>query len=117
MNIGELKETTTKAGKILVGVISTLQISLTIELHPAPKTDNTRSPNHFIYAWGENGVRIKVGAAWIKTMKRGPSAGEEFLTLTIDDPSLQRPLNVAAFKNTETGNWDIMFRRRQEKAA
>lgn len=117
MNIGELKEKTVGNTKILVGTISTLSVSLNIELSPTPKTENPNAPNYTIYAWSDSGVRVQVGAAWVKTMKRGPNAGEDFLTMTIDDPSMNRPLNVAAFRNPETNKWDITFRRRQEKAS
>jgi uncharacterized protein (DUF736 family) len=117
MNIGHLKENTGTSGKFLVGSISTLILSLAIELHPAPKSQNGKGPAYLIYAWGESGVRVEVGAAWVKTMVRGANAGDEFLTLTLDDPSMKQALNVAAFKNSTTGNWDITFRRRQEKAA
>jgi uncharacterized protein (DUF736 family) len=117
MKIGELKEMTGNSGKYLVGAISTLSISLTIELKPAPKSESGRGPDYIIYAWSNAGVMVKVGGAWIKSMVRGANAGDEFITLTIDDPSLRQSLNVAAFKNAETDNWDIIFRRRQEKAA
>jgi uncharacterized protein (DUF736 family) len=116
MNIDELKEIEGKSGKTLSGSIATLQITLLIELQPAPPSDNPKVPAYNVLARSENGIWIKVGAAWIKTITRGTNSGEEFLTLTIDDPSLRRPLNVAAFKNLVTGHWDIMYRRRQEAA-
>ena len=43
--------------------------------------------------------------------------GEQFLSLTLTDPSFGKPLNVAAFKTDIEGAWDIVFRHRQEKAA
>ena len=79
--------------------------------------ENPNSPAYNIYGKSNSDGRVPIGAAWIKTLKRGPNSGEEFLTITIDDPSLPRALNLAAFKNADTGLWDIMFRRRQEHAA
>lgn len=117
MIIGELKEKSIGDSKILVGTISTLSVSLNIELSPAPKTDNPKAPSYIINAWSNSGVQVRVGAAWTKTMKRGANVGEDFLTMTIDDPGMSRTLNVAAFRNAEAGKWDITFRRRQDKAS
>ena len=117
MKIGELQEKITNSGKILVGVINSLAFSASIEFHPAPKSENTNSPAFIIYAKSNNGGRVQIGAAWIKHLKKGPNSGEEFLTITIDDPSLPRALHLAAFQNPETNNWEIMFRRRQEQSS
>ena|SRR5690242_9105050 len=117
MNIGELKEKSVKNGKILVGQIATLEIDLSIELIPLAKRDNSNAPTYAIYARNISGTSVQIGAAWVRTMKRGANIGEEFLSITIEDPSLRHSLNVAAFKNHETGNWDVVYRRRQEKAA
>jgi uncharacterized protein (DUF736 family) len=63
------------------------------------------------------GNPVRIGAAWEKTIKRGERVGEEFLSLTLDDPSLPNSLNVAAFKsNTDDDVWEITFRRRQAGA-
>jgi uncharacterized protein (DUF736 family) len=117
MKIGELQERTTSIGKIRVGAISTMAFSIAIELIPAPKSENPNAPAFIIFGKSDHGARVPIGAAWIKQLKRGPNSGAEFLTITIDDPSLPRPLHVAAFKNVETGIWEIMFRRRQAQSA
>jgi uncharacterized protein (DUF736 family) len=58
---------------------------------------------------------IPIGAAWRKRKSQIGDIDFEFLSMTIDDPSLTSGLNVAAFKN-ENGNWDITWRRRQISA-
>ncbi len=63
---------------------------------------------------GMTGELIEIGAAWKKQKNQLGGAVLDFLSITIDDPSLASALNVAAFKNTN-GDWDITFRRRQPK--
>jgi uncharacterized protein (DUF736 family) len=117
MKIGEMHEKVVSGKKRLNGFINTLAFSMAFEMHEAPKTQNPNSPSFIIFGKSNSGTLVQIGGAWIKHIKKGENTGEEFLTMTIDDPSLQRALNVAAFKNPETGLWDIMFRRRQESAA
>jgi uncharacterized protein (DUF736 family) len=117
MKIGELQEKTVNGKKVLFGSISTLAFSLPIELKEAPKTENPKAPAFIVFGKSNSGTLVQIGAAWIKVLERGPNAGNEFLTISIDDPNLPRALNVAAFKNADTGLWDISFRRRQDKAA
>jgi uncharacterized protein (DUF736 family) len=62
-----------------------------------------------------SGKDVEVGSAWRKTIRSGAKVGEEFLTLTIDDPSFPSALNVAAFKNGRPGEWDVGWRRRQDR--
>ena len=73
------------------------------------------SPDYSIIAKSRSGKDVEVGSAWRKTIKSGAKAGEEFLTLTIDDPSFPSALNVAAFKNGRPGEWDVGWRRRQDR--
>lgn len=115
MKVGELQEKNMNGTKSLFGNISTMTFSMALEFYEGPKSEkNANSPFYTISGKNNSGGRVQIGAAWIKHLKRGPNSGEEFLTITIDDPSLPRALNLAAFKNADTGIWEIMFRRRQD---
>lgn len=115
--IGKIQRRQTRTGDALEGHISTLQYSFRFQLVPAAKSGNPSAPKYQIVTTNNSGATVVIGAAWVKTIKRGNKEGEEFLTLTIDDPSFPKSLNVAAFQNSDAGDWDITYRRRQESAA
>lgn len=102
-------------GEILEGYVATLLHSFRFRLIRITKSDNPSAPSYRIVTWSNAGTEVEVGAAWTKTIKRGDHSGEDFLTLTIDDPSFPRPLNVAAFK-TDNGDYEVTYRRREERA-
>lgn len=117
MKIGQMKSKDTASGQILEGAISTLENDISFFAVKLPAATNPNAPSHKLCAWNRNGAEVQIGSAWTKAVKSAERYGDEFLTLTFDDPSFEKPLNVAAFKNAETGDWDIMFRRRQSRAA
>lgn len=116
-NIGKLKRAKDDDGEFLLGSIRTLEFNLNIRLYPTGEPADSRSPSHRVYATRKDGSEVEIGAAWTKTMTHPDKFGEEFLSITIDDPSLPQPLNVAAFKDAEGDTWTITFRRRQAKSA
>lgn len=115
--IGRLKRLFSDSGETLVGTVSTLQLTLAITLYPTGEPADSRRPSYEIRAKNAEGREVPVGAAWLKTITTPEKFGEEFLSITIDDPSLPQPLNVAAFKDGDGDTWAITFRRRQSKSA
>lgn len=113
--VGKLKPVRDGQGYHLIGYIRTLEINLQVKLYPITDAASEKSPAYRIYAIGRDGAEVEVGAAWKKTMSNPEKFGEEFLSLTIDDPSLPQSLNVAAFKEPDGETWLITFRRRQAK--
>ena len=113
--IGRLKRLFSDSGETLAGTVSTLQLTLAITLYPTGEPADSRRPSYEIRAKNSEGREVTVGAAWLKTMTTPERFGEEFLSLTIDDPSLKQSLNVAAFKEPDCETWAITFRRRQAK--
>ena len=53
---------------------------------------------------------FEIGAAWEKVIERGDHAGEKFLSITIDDPSLLSQMNLAAFLR-DGGAYDVAWSR------
>lgn len=111
--IGELEEVENNREKEYWGYIRTLDLNFTVKLTPNKDfKSNPNSPDFFIMGKIGNGSETQIGSAWLKTPNKVGSSITEFLSLTIDDPSMISPLNVAAFPK---GNkkWDITWRRRQ----
>ena len=114
--IGKLKPAKDQNGEFLSGYIQTLEISLQLRLYPIREPAGVNSPSHRIFALGKDNSEIEIGAGWTKTMSNPDRFGEEFLSISIDDPSLPQALNVAAFKEDNSENYVITFRRRMAKA-
>lgn len=96
----------------LKGHVRTLKFTaeLRIERHRQP-SENPDAPSHSVTARGPTGEFIEVGSAWTKTMLRGDASGDEFLSITIDDPSFEHALNFAVFRDGDFAS--ATWRRRQ----
>jgi uncharacterized protein (DUF736 family) len=97
---------------LLTGYIQTLHTRLSISLSGDESMCDAREPSYRIYARARHGGDVQIGSAWLKTAKRGPRIGTRFFSITIDDPTLDRPLNVAAFRDDTSGDWIVIWRRR-----
>lgn len=95
----------------LHGELRTLDLQKRIVMAPNRYKKSENAPDYLIKASGLGG-EINIGNAWLKRKDRIGESPFEFLSITIDDPSMPYPLNVAGFKNEE-GGWDITWRRRK----
>jgi len=99
----------------LRGTIRTLGLKADIRIaavsNPSPNPD---APTHSVFVRDPDGDMMELGSAWKKSITRGMNAGEDFLSVTIDDPSFPHPLNFAIFRNGEEAN--ATWRRRQEQS-
>ena len=86
------------------GAIKTLQLSSKLTL---TVNDNKQSENapDFIACAGD----IEIGAGWNKTSEKG----NEFISLSIDDPSLANPIYASVFANKDNG-FDIIWNRKSD---
>ena len=80
--------------------------------HTCRDIASDNAPDYAIVTASSSGDEVQIGGAWKKTKEQIGDVTLEFLSITIDDPSLPNALNVAAFKNND-GNYDITWRRRQ----
>lgn len=103
MNIGELRK---NDRGIYVGKIDTLAVAMTLALNPV-RSDNERAPVYEIYGLNKNRAWVKVGALWEKSTRESQ---ELFLQGNIDDPSMDRRLNIACFMR-EDGSYAIAWSR------
>ncbi|HUZ71619.1 MAG TPA: DUF736 domain-containing protein [Stellaceae bacterium] len=94
------------------GVIATLAFKADVMLAPNGRhqSSDPNSPKYVVEAKGSHGDFVEIGAAWEKVIERGAHAGEKFLSITVDDPSLAGPLNMSAFLR-EGGAFDVTWSR------
>ena len=115
--IGKLGTKMINGNEIVFGTINTLEFSFRFELRKLPMREIENAPNYGIFVDNKDGVETQTGVAWKKQLLRGENTGETFFALSFDDPSFSKSLNVAAFKDQKTGEWEIVYRRRQDQVA
>lgn len=108
MNIGNLK---TNEEGIFVGRITTLAFTATVALREFT-SNNDKAPSYDVMALSaDRRSWVKVGALWEYASNE---TGEMFLSGRIDDPSLDKPLDIALF-NQEDGSYNVAWRRPKAK--
>jgi uncharacterized protein (DUF736 family) len=115
--IGKLTPSTRGDLSYLSGHIQTMDGRLSIALEGNPKERDQNRPSHRITTRTRDGSILQSGAAWLKTSKHGPHAGTPFFSIQIDHHELRQAINVAAFEDSNTGEWTIVWRRSTPQAA
>jgi uncharacterized protein (DUF736 family) len=111
--VGKLKRTENNGYVNISGTIRTLQMGLQISLESVSfDTSSESAPTHKVKAKAGDQY-IEVGAAWMRQLTNGEHAGQDFYSITIDDPSLPAPLTVAAFPTGAPGEFEIVWRRKR----
>ena len=113
--IGELKEVTFDLEPGFEGWVRTLELDLTIQLRMNAEKRSDQSPDLLVLTRNKSGQLVPIGNAWKKFLRDPTKSGNEFLSITIDDPSFGDSINVAAFYR-EDKTWDVMWRRRQDRS-
>lgn len=110
MNIGSIKP---NDQGILIGRVQTMAFVATIALQEVNST-NERAPAFDVLALAaDRRSWVKVGAVWEYTSNE---TGECFLSGRIDDPSLDKPIDVAMFQQND-GSYNVAWRRSKPKAS
>ncbi|GLK50878.1 DUF736 domain-containing protein [Maricaulis virginensis] len=100
----------------LRGDIRTLSFKANIRIAAiSDPSANPDAPTHRVYVRDAEGEMMELGGAWKRDINRGPNAGDQFLSVTLDDPSFPHPLNFAVFKDGDVAS--ATWRRRQEQSA
>jgi uncharacterized protein (DUF736 family) len=115
--IGTIEEVLNNDEKELWGYIRTLTFDLNFQMARNPDRNGMNSPDYLISTKSLQGHLVPIGVAWLKKPKRYGSDQSDFLSITFDDPSFIEPLNVAAFIQDDGKNWNVTWRRRQERAS
>lgn len=80
-------------------------------------SNNPDAPVMVMHAKTGDGRLVEIGKGWKKLMKKGAHEGQPFFSLTFDDPSLEKPINVTAFPTEERGVFDIVWQRPKKAAS
>ena len=108
MNIGNIKS---NAEGVLIGRIQTMAFGATVALSAVTST-NERAPAYDVMALASDRRSwVKIGAMW---EYHSNDTGETFLSGRIDDPSLEKPIDVAMFRQDD-GSYNVAWRRPQRK--
>ena len=103
MNIGTI---TQNASGTYTGKISTLTVAIVIALRTV-QSANPRAPKFEILALSAARQWVQVGALFELASN---STGEMFLNGKIEDPSLDKPLYISAFRQ-EDGSYNVVWSR------
>jgi uncharacterized protein (DUF736 family) len=109
MNIGKLVR---NEQNVLVGRIQTTQVNLLIALMVVG-SENPAAPVFRIMTLGAGNDWIEVGALFEKTAN---GTGEAFYNGKIDDPHLDNPLYISAFRQPD-GSLNVVWSRPVRRAA
>ena len=109
MNIGTIRAN--ERGN-LTGAIATVAVAMNFALRPI-ESSNPKAPAYEICVRNPAGVAVQVGALGEQTSK---TTGECFLQGRIDDPSMNRPLAISAFRQTD-GSYNVAWARPQRRGA
>ena len=95
--------TFTKSGEDFTGSVKTLTLNVKAKIARAEK-ENEKAPDYRIFAG-----TTEFGAAWKKTS----SAGREYLSVKLDDPSLPAPIYASLVEAEGEGEFTLIWSRRQ----
>jgi uncharacterized protein (DUF736 family) len=101
MIIGNFKRT----GDGFTGTIRTLTISAEAQFEPAEKTSD-KSPDYRLTVGA-----TEIGAAWKDTSE----AGNAYLSVSIDDPSLPAPIRCALVKTSIEKSYSLLWERKKPR--
>tara|TARA_R110000787_G_scaffold22424_7_gene65178 strand:+ start:2640 stop:2993 length:354 start_codon:yes stop_codon:yes gene_type:complete len=99
----------------LIGTVRTINFSGKLSIQRDTGSSHPNAPTHRVSLVPDDAAKIEVGAAWTQRIKRGPREGEEFLSVTIDDPAWENSFSFSIFQEDET-TWIATWRRRQSAA-
>lgn len=113
MKIGEVK--TTDGGASYRGRVTTIAWSGRLHLEQAEAKRDDKSPDYNVFAVTADGELAAIGNAW---RKQSEANGRKvaFLSITMDDPAWDKPLNVAAFPSDgDPTTLEIQWRRERQQ--
>jgi uncharacterized protein (DUF736 family) len=102
MLIGKFTKTETNG---LSGTIRTLTLNLEVAFEPIADRTGDKMPDYRVTA-GD----IEIGAAW----KKESEAGNAYLSVSLDDPSLPEPIACAMVKTGAEHGYSLVWERRRK---
>lgn len=93
-------------GNLISGSVRTLTVSMKARLVPIERTSRDAPDFRILSGMAE------VGAAWSKTS----GDGEPYISVTLDDPSFNAPINAALWPTQTDGDYDLVWNRPRREA-
>lgn len=82
------------------GNFKTLAMAYELAMQPLDHDGkDANRPTHAVALKARHGDFVEVGSAWKKIGQRGNLAGKPFYSISIDDPDLDKPINIFAYPN------------------
>ena len=97
----------TTNGNAIIGNVRTLSVSVRARLNPIERT--SRDAPDFRITAGNN---VEIGAGWNKIS----GDGEPFISVTLDDPSFNAPINAALWPSEADGEYALIWNRPKREA-
>ncbi len=88
-----------------IGSIRTLTIGAKLRLVPNDNRDSDNAPAFRIFIG-----RSRIGDAWVA--RTGGASPKEYLRVSIDDPSLVKPISAALFPSEDGSSAQLVWSRR-----
>ena len=88
------------------GAIRTLTTTVKARFVPNDDRSNTAAPDFHVTSG-----KCELGAAWIKRRGDRPA---EYLSVQLDDPAFEKPLNAALFYQEDTNSAQLVWNRRHQ---
>lgn len=117
-NVGQLTYSNQDGYQKFEGAMTTLKLNIPLEILPNNETGSVKSPTHRVYSLGPSGISAEIGVAWKRDATRGPNAGKPFLSIVLDDPSLDKAIDLVAFPNQDDrlpDQWNLVWRRKNSQ--
>lgn len=105
MQVGKLQ----RAENGMTGYIVCRALDAKLTLRSHPRAGNMNAPRWEIFAKQGGASEYSIGSAWEKKIERGDNAGGKMLSITFDDPSMDKPLYVTAFPDGD--GFEIVWQR------
>lgn len=96
------------------GKVNTMNINFNFFMQEISDKKSDKTPDFNIFLSNGTNEPPSIGAAWKKVSNKNEKR-TEFFSISFDDPSFDKPLNVAAFPDG-SDSWNITWDRKQEKS-
>jgi len=96
----------TTNGNVISGQVRTLTVSMKARLNPIERTSRDAPDFRIMSGMAE------VGAGW----NSNSTDGEPYISVKLDDPSFNAPINAALWPNQTDGDYDLVWNRPKRDA-
>ncbi len=97
------------------GTIRTRTMKLNIRVYRVENKQSDKHPDFDVREVMDDGPEVNIGSGYVNKIKNGPNAGNDFISLNMDDPSFPMTLEVAVY-HKQGDLHEIVWNRPREKS-